>query len=220
MLDFFWPDYLLIGIEVNLLRSNRPGLWAGYVSLQRQVYEALKADFPSQVVLLSFLATDFLEGYSDADAPDQLAALRQVEPYTDYFGISIYPYLTAVGTGPLPDDLFSRLAAISDKPYAIAESGYFSEQQSFDFGNGVALTLDGSEEKQQQWITRLLAEAERRNYRFVVNFVNRDYDPLCRQILCDDLMRVWEASGLVRESGEAKAALTTWRNYLARPLKN
>ncbi len=113
-----------------------------------------------------------------------------------------------------------RLPAISDKPYAIAESGYFSEQQSFDFGNGVTITLDGSEEKQQQWIARLLAEAERRNYRFVVNFVNRDYDPLCRQVLCDDLVRVWEASGLVRESGEAKAALTNWRNYLARPLKN
>lgn len=219
VLEFFHPDYLLIGIEVNLLRTNKADLWPGYVSLQQQVYAALKAEFPSQVVLLSFLAADLMEGYSDADVPDQLQALREVEPYTDYFGISIYPYLTAFGTGPLPDDLFAKMATISDKPYAIAESGYFSEQQSFDIGNGVRITLEGSEEKQQQWIARLLAEAERRNYRFVVNFVNRDYDPLCVQLMCEDLVRVWEASGLVDEAGDAKPALTTWRNYLFRPLR-
>lgn len=218
-LEFFRPDYLLVGIEVNMLRLNAPGLWASYLQLQQHVYQVLKAAYPSQTVLLSFTGLDMIEGYTDADTIDQRRVFRQVEPYTDLFGLSLYPYLTSILTGPVPEDMFRQLAGISTLPYAITETGYFSEAQDFDFGGGVQVHLEGSLEKQRLWIARVLAEAERRNYRFVVNFVNRDYDALCDQLGCSDFLRIWEASGLVDEDGSAKPALTTWREYLARPLR-
>jgi len=40
---FFHPDYLAIGIEVNLLRKNNPAAWSAYVDLHKATYTALKA---------------------------------------------------------------------------------------------------------------------------------------------------------------------------------
>jgi len=217
---FFRPDYLLVGIEVNLLQKQAPELWPSYVALQQQVYTALKARWPSLTVLLSFTALDMLEGLTDADSSLQVQALRQVESYSDYFGMSLYPYLTALLTDPVPEDLFARLADLSALPYAVAETGYYSEFREFDFGDGLTLTTAGTPAKQQAWIERLLSEAERRQYRFVVNFVGRDYDALCAQIQCSEVDRIWEASGLVDEDGEDKPAMAVWRSYLERPLRH
>ena len=216
---FFRPDYLLIGIEVNLLQKEAPELWPSYVVLQQQAYSALKERWPSLPVLLSFSALEMLDGLTDADASVQRQGLRQVEAYTDFFGISIYPYLSALLTDPIPDNLFARLAELSALPYSVTETGYYSEFREFDFGNSSTLTTAGSPAKQQDWIERLLGEAERRQYRFVVNFVGRDYDTLCQQIACAEADRIWEASGLVDENGMDKPAMTVWRDYLARPLR-
>ncbi len=216
---FFRPDFLLVGIEANLLLKQSPELWPSYVALQQQVYASLKARWPSLTVLLSFSAFEMLEGLTESDSAAQRQALRQVEPLTDLFAMSLYPFITALLTDPIPEDLFTRLAELSDLPYAIAETGYYSEFREFDFGNGSTLTVEGTEAKQQAWIERLLREAEKRQYRFVVNFIGRDYEALCAQVQCADVDRLWEAAGLVDEDGADKPALSVWRSYLERPLR-
>lgn len=217
--SFFQPDYLLIGIEVNLLRKQAPERWPAWVTLQQEVYAALKARWPSLTVMLSFSALEMLEGLTGSDPVDQRRALRDVESLTDLFGMSLYPYITALLTDPVPEDLFARLAGLSTLPYAVTETGYYSEFREFDLGGGNRLTIDGTPAKQQAWIEQLLREADRRRYRFVVNFVGRDYDALCAQVQCSDVDRLWEASGLVDENGIDKPAMTTWRRYLERPLR-
>lgn len=216
---FFRPDYLLVGIEVNLLHKEAPHLWPSYVTLQQQVYTALKARWPSLTVLLSFTALDMLDGLTDANSAQQRLGLRQVEAYTDYFGMSLYPYLTALLTDPIPEDLFTRLSRLSRLPYAVTETGYYSEFREFEFDEGPPLTLAGTRAKQSAWIETLLGEAERRDYRFIVNFVGRDYDALCDQIECSEVDRIWEATGLVDEDGADKPAMSVWRSYLERPVR-
>ncbi len=219
VMDYFNPDILIVGIEVNLLKKLAPALWDGYVELQQAVYRTLQAEFPSTTIMLSFSATDMLETYSDTDAAVQRQALRDVEDYTDIFGISIYPYLTRFLTDPLPDDLFTELAGLSKKPYAITETGYYAEKQTFQITPDIMVSFDGTPQKQQDWIAWVLREADRRDYRFVINFVNRDYDALCVMVQCTDAQRVWEATGLVDAGGNSRPALETWESYLRRPLK-
>lgn len=45
-IDFFRPDYVAIGIEVNLLLTNNPSAWPGYLELHRETYTRLKARYP------------------------------------------------------------------------------------------------------------------------------------------------------------------------------
>ncbi len=64
----------------------------------------------------------------------------------------------------------------------------------------------------------MLIEADRRDFRFIINFVPRDYDPLCIEIGCGDADRLWEDTGLYDEKGVARPALSDWREQLLRPL--
>ena len=99
-----------------------------------------------------------------------------------------------------------------DKPIAITETGY--PAQAFTVAN---IPFDGTQEKQNAFIARLLDEAQARNFEFVINFVNRDYDALYDQINGGDLEMLWRDTGLWDENGQPRLALTTWRDWLSKP---
>lgn len=44
MLEFFQPDYLTIGIDVNEIVQAGSDTWKAYAALHRHVYEELKKD--------------------------------------------------------------------------------------------------------------------------------------------------------------------------------
>src|SRR5262249_45355140 len=92
---FFSPNYLAIGIEVNLLRKNTPASWNAYVELHKATYAALKQDYPSLPVFVTMTGVDLLEGWTDSNHVDQMQALADLLPYSDYLGISFYPYMSA-----------------------------------------------------------------------------------------------------------------------------
>src|SRR5689334_12107513 len=47
MADFFDPDWLMIGVEVNLLIRNSPGDWAAYIELLQHVRAGLATSHPT-----------------------------------------------------------------------------------------------------------------------------------------------------------------------------
>jgi hypothetical protein len=215
---FFDPTYLALGIEVNILRDKAPEKWASYASLQRQAYSALKADFPTLPMFVTVTAPDLLEGFTDKDLSAQRAALADVLPYSDYLALSLYPYMSAYSEATLPADTFDRLAELAQgKQLAIAESGYTAEPFTLE---SYGLTIDGSTQAQRAWIARLLAEADARKMRFVVNFVARDYDALWEKLTSGrELAEVWRDTGLFDGAGGARPALDEWRRWLAIPLR-
>jgi len=216
--EFFRPDFVAFGIEVNLLLRNQPGLWDAYLELHRATYTSLRERYPSLPVFVSLTAPELLENFTDADRDAQLEAVDDLMEYSDYLGLSLYPWMSAFLTGPLPDDMFADLDALTDKPIVIAETGYMADELDVDIGDGIILSFEGTPAKQQAFIKDLLIEADRRDFRFIINFVPRDYDPLCVEIGCSDADRLWEDTGLYDEDGVARPALKDWREQLSRRL--
>lgn len=218
-ISFFQPDYFLMGIEVNLLMKLRPDLWDAYMTLQRTVYARLKEAYPDLPVFVSVTGVDLLEGYTDVDHADQMQALADLTDYTDLLGLSLYPYMTAYMTHSIPADLFDQLAALTDLPLAVTETGYPAQAFSIQVGGGPRLSFEGTAAKQAEYIGLLLSEAQAHEMAFVVNFVLRDYDALWQAIGGqEDLTIAWRDTGLYDEAGAARPALKAWREWLALPL--
>jgi hypothetical protein len=213
MIDFFEPDYVNIGIEVNILLNKRPDLWPGYLALQEATYTTLKAAHPELPIFVSVLGVAYVPGAaSEYDVEAQRAALPDILASSDYYALSIYPYTSAYTTGPLPESFFEQMFGLSDKPLAISETGY--PAQAFTV---YGVTFEGTQEKQADYIGRLLEQAQQRQMIFVINFVLRDYDALWEKIGGGDLAAVWRDTGLYDEDGTERAALRVWRDALARP---
>ena len=214
-IDFFEPEYVAIGIEVNLLVTNTPTAWPGYLALHQETYTRLKDRYPNLPIFASVFGPDLLDGYRDEPDPAaQAAAFADLMPYSDYYAISLYPYMTRYMTTTIPDDMFTALFALSDKPIVISETGYPAETLSVFDGN---LVMPSDPQKQAGYIAKLLAAADRHDVRFIVNFVLRDYDRLYEQIGGGDLAAVWRDTGLYDGSGKPRPALAVWQNALARP---
>ncbi|KXK50460.1 MAG: hypothetical protein DCC53_02730 [Chloroflexi bacterium] len=217
IITYFEPDFVLFGIEVNLLMKHRPDLWDAYMVLHRATYEHLKRAYPDLPVMVSVTGIDLLDGYTDADHADQMRALSDILDYTDIVALSIYPYMTRYMTREIPRSIYEMLAELIDKPLAVSETGY--PAQSFTIDAGAPIQFDGTPELQDAWITLTLDAAARYKFAFVVNFVLRDYDTLWQQIGGqNDLTIIWRDTGLYDEHGQPRPALATWRDWLERPV--
>lgn len=215
---FFQPDYLNIGIEVNLLARNNPSQWEPYLALHRAVYAALKADHPALPIFVSLTGIDLLEGYTDADPAMQRRAFADIIAYTDIFALSMYVYFTRYMTAEIPADMFDKLAALTDRPLAVAETGYPAQTFSIQISAEARLTFESDAARQEAFIRFLLAEAAQHNFLFVINFIVRDYDALWEQIGApEDISIAWRDTGLFDEEGAERPALAVWRAWLALP---
>jgi hypothetical protein len=216
VIDYFDPDFLAIGIEVNLLMQNRPDLWPAYVELHRYVYATLKADHPDLPIMTTFQVTALLKGFQpEFDHERQMQAFRDLIDYTDIFALSVYPYFSVYTTQTLPTDIFDQLAALTDKPLAISETGY--PAQTFTLTTP-PVTFTTDESKQNRYITLLLEEANEYNFKFIINFVLRDYDRIWELMGKSDFVAVWRDTGLYDEDGKPRQALQTWKDALALPV--
>ena len=216
-IEFYSPDFLAIGIEVNLLFDKAPASWPAFVDLHRSTYSALKQERPTLRIFITVTAVEFLDGWTDGDHAARRRALGELLPYTDLLGISLYPYMSAYLTNPYPASLFDELKALANgKPIAIAESGYPAQAFSLPSFN---LSFQGTPEKQQAFVADVLDAADTHAMPFVVNFVLRDYDALWRLLPAADqeLASVWRDTGLYDEAGAPRPALSVWKNALARP---
>jgi hypothetical protein len=215
MVEFFEPDCLLIGVEVNLLIRNNPSLWPAYVDLHRHVYSGLKALFPELPVAVSFFSVPFFPEASPADdLAAQRAGLADLTPWLDFVAFSVHPFMSAFLADTFPDDSFDRLFAETARPIAISESSYPAQVWS----NAAGTTWYGSPEKQDAFLAKMLSAADRRRARFVIWFCIRDYDALWNGVLGrSEEALVWRDTGLYDEAGAERLALRSWRSYRLRP---
>jgi hypothetical protein len=212
------PDYLIIGVEVNLLMRDKPELWKQYVRLQRSVYKGLKRAYPKLPVLVSLEAVSLIAQFQAADSAAQRKALQDILPYTDILGLSLHPYLSQYSTGPYPFDIFKLVREFTKKPIAITETSFPAQPFTVNV-NGADFLFDGSEEKQQAYFAALLQAAQRDRYRFVAVFSVRDYDALWEKLGRTDLMLLWRDGGFFSETGEPRSVLSVWRSYLNRKFR-
>lgn len=218
LIDQFKPDWLAIGIEVNLLARNQPALWPKYVDLHRFVYQHLKESHPNLPLLVSIDSNAALPGYSTMDDPGvQKQVLDDLLPLVDCLGISLHPFLSTVHfANTLPDDMFDRIFALTDKPVLITETSYCAQPWTLQV-NGATIEFAGSPEKQRDFLVRLLQAAQRHRALAVVLFTIRDYDALWNALGKSDLALPWRDTGLYDEAGAPRPALAVWEEALRRP---
>lgn len=210
-IDFFKPDYLAIGIEVNEIFSAGADKWRAYVELHRHVYAALKKQRPELPIFASFTLHNMIKNQEG-----MLAAWDQLMPDNDFVAVSFYPFLI---TEPAEKALawltekFDRY----DKPYAMVETNEAGDRLVFPQSG---FLIAGTPEKQATYVQTLLALAERRRFEFVVLFIHRDYDALWQKIeaTAPELFIAWRDCGLLDEQGRPRPAYAVWREYLKRPL--
>lgn len=216
-IELFDPDYLVIGIEVNELMHNQPGLWPDYLELQQATYNSLKALYPELSISVSLTGMNLIPGYTDATATTdkynaQLTALTQATEYSDIYCLSMHTFISAL----LADTVISsaeiaQIFAMSDKPLAVCETSYPAQTFSVD-----TVTWNGDTTKQKRYFENLFEVAEDHTAEFIVNFVIRDYDDLWVTLGSpDDFNKLWRDTGFYGENGLVRPVLGSWQDQLS-----
>ncbi|MBL8026235.1 MAG: hypothetical protein JNL74_07480 [Fibrobacteres bacterium] len=212
MVELFKPEWVAIGIEVNLLMSKNRGEWSKFVSLRKYVYDSLKVSHPAIKVGVTFVGTPFYPQWSSGDTlANQLKALRDVEPSSDFIAFSIYPYMSAILCDSLPADYVSHLFSLTSKPVAISECGYSAQTWSAH-GN----IFRGTVKRQNAFLSSVLQACAARNALFAVWFTAFDFDSLWVNALGrDSLSLIWRDCGLLDDMGNPRNGWETWKDWLA-----
>ena len=216
MVQAFTPDYLLIGVEVNLLIRNTPSVWSNYINLHRYVYTQLKVQYPDLPIGVSVFCVPFFpEWSSEDDLAAQTSGLADIEPYTDYLAFSVHPFMSALLADSFPDDYFDRLFAFASKPVAVSESSY--PAQVWQTTTNTILTFNGSEEKQRAFTSAMLTAARQHGSEYVIWFSVRDFDALWSGVMKEDpVALIWRDTGLYDADGTPRLALQIWEEWLGR----
>lgn len=222
VIDYFKPDYIAVGVEVNLVKKLIPTRWDAYLELQSETYTALKILYPNLPIFVTLTGIDLVEGYSDAIHADQVAALSQIIDHTDYYAISLHPFFAEVPGGSVPTDMADRIFSLNTKgkPACITETSFPAEELTMS-ALSPAVTLAGTPEKQRYYFSYLLDEAQKHRLIFVVNFLVRDYDVLWSTPVPgglgspEDINKAWRDTGFYDQDGNARPALEVWKARLA-----
>ena len=212
-IEFFQPDYLAIGIEVNEIFSAGKDKWQAYVELHRHVYGELKKEHPNLPIFASYTLHNLIKARGE-----MLKVCQELMPFNDFVAISFYPFFVS----ETPDVAFKWMMESFDqfgKPYAVVETNEAAERLEFPKSKFV---LNGTPEKQAAYLRTLFALAEQRRFRFVVLFIHQDYDALWDAIkaTAPDLFIAWRDCGLIDERGRSRPAYVVWRDCVNRPFSD
>lgn len=209
------PDYLGIGIELNVLLSHSKAKWEEVKYLHRQTYTAVKATHPALPVFFTTDVMHYKKLASESRGSQQEKEVAELMRYSDICALSFYPHMSYDMPRPTPPG-FLDFAGSFGKPVAIAESGMTSRDVEL---KAFKLTLRGSETEQKQFTEYLLGAASRDHYKFIINFATTDFERLCAKLPppIDDLARIWAYTGLQTSDSKAKPTLAVWDEYLKLP---
>lgn len=209
------PVYVNYGVESNSALFDATG-FAKYKSFLSQVYAQLKTKFPGLPFFVSFMVDETTEGYNNA---------AQLLPYTDYIGLSAYPYVTVSSsasgnTDPhlFPANYFERFANLSTaKPLAFAETGYIAQDLNVP---SFSLHKQGTPTWQRDYLEQVMQFCNAHKAKLLIWFCSKDYDAGVNTLrslgLFQDLFLLWQDTGLKDEQGRARPAYNSWLNWMQR----
>jgi hypothetical protein len=201
------PDYLALGVEVNLYYRRDEDDFENFKSLYAEAYAAVKDASPGTQITATFQYED-LQGIlptQDKHFADwQL--LKAFDPLMDFVAISTHPSLAFPLERSIPDNYYSQLSGFTSLPIAIAEMSYSSALGSQGVNNG-------SEADQKAYLRRVLDQAEEMEMAFVIWLAG--WDPAFTK---GSDQSAFEHTGLLRADNSQKPAWPSWADAAARPL--
>jgi len=124
----FQPEYLGLASEINTYMDTYPEDVINFLSLYNETYEEIKSISPNTKVFVTFQWDDL--NRLDGDGSPYNTKWDQIEmfePNLDIWAISTYPYFFFDRATDIPETYYSTLKSRTDKPLAIAESGWSSK---------------------------------------------------------------------------------------------
>lgn len=201
------PEYLALGMEVNMLRDRAPGQYEAFLSLYQEAFDVAREASPTTKVFPTFQLED-LEGLLDRPHEPQWEILDDFRGRMDVLAVTTYPYLTGVrSAAQIRPDYYAQLAERFTGEVMIVEAGYPSAPVAGQ------PTL-GTERDQQQFLQRLLRDAEANGFAAVIWFAA--LDPV---FAAQGPAAVLRNIGLRQSDGANKLAWETWEAWSRRPLE-
>lgn len=201
------PDYLALGVEMNMYYQHNPEDFDSFVSLYFDAYDAVKELSPDTLVFPTFQMEELQSLLPASEGhPPQWHLLRRFEPKLDLVAISTYPSFAFDTPNDIPEDYYRQLETYTDRPIAIAEMGY----SSGPCRQGIN---DGTEQEQRDFLASILRQAEGMEMPFVVWFAS--WDPT---FASEPPLDLFQHIGLLRSDGSEKPSWKLWVQASQRPL--
>ncbi len=221
LIRIFEPEFVALGVEVNLLYCRKPAAWPEFTRLYRTLRDTLRSEFPGVRFGFSIQYENLLGLGSDAfsyvtregvgSMQPLIEAIDALLPFTDALALSTYPFM--IPGLRLPDDFFdpaARLARRHGLPMLIEQTGYTS--RSFE---AEGIEVPGSPEAQRDFMAFLMARAYEHDFQYVMNWVPRDYGDYYGAGI---FARTWAYTGLVDTQGTPRPAWRVWEDFRKLPL--
>ena len=209
----FHPRYIGLASEINTYADAHPDDFSNFVSLYREVYDAIKAESPGTQVFVTFqwddlnnaIPFDVIDGEPFQPKWEQIEIF---EPQLDVWAISSYPFVVFERAADIPQDYYTPLLSRTDKPLAIAEGGVNSRpigqfpgtpQDQIDHLNAINTQLG---DRLAFWIQLVLFDINAEFY--------RDFLAENGMETTADTILWFGAIGLLETDGTPKPALKTW----------
>ena len=201
------PRYLAVATDINLYARIHPEDFSAFVDLYSVIYDAVKREAPGTEVFVTFQYED-LNGVLPTVEPHEAdwGLIERFGDRLDLLALSTYPSLAYQRVKAIPADYYSRLRTRSSLPLAIAEMGYSS-------GPGRRGLNAGTEPLQEEFLRRVLLEAQALEMRFVIWLAGWDLT-----YAVGEPLDVFRYVGLRREDGSPKPAWDIWAQAARRPL--
>lgn len=209
--EFFKPDFLAVGVEVNILISNVPKKWDSYLALNRSVYETVKTHHPDLPVFSTVHYEHFrgIESVSKANQKLQKSAVTALMKHSDMLVFSTYKY-DFIHPNKITDTYFDGMLSYN-KPMAIAETGAMSKT-TFVAG----MPLFSTESNQREFVSVILSQAAKHDFAFVIHWLPIDFDAMLSKLpkKYSEIVKAWVHSGLVDKKMKKKPAYDVWQKHL------
>lgn len=200
------PDYLAIGVEVNMLYARNRAQFDAFVSLYAEAYEAAKEARPEMKVFPTFQLEDLLGEADEIHAPHWEVLI----PFTgkmDAFAISTYPFRNHTTVSEIREDYYTQLQQHWEGEIIVSETGYSSEPVD-------GFLAVGTQEDQQAFVQRLEAESDAGLFSLIVWYAPRDPG-----FAAEGPVSRLRWIGLRATDGTPKLAWETWLAWTRRPLE-
>lgn len=211
----FHPRYLGLASEINTYMDAHPDDAGNFISLYNEIYALVKAEAPETQIFVSFQWDDLNNMFPQPEEGNRARLspnweqIEAFEPNLDVWAISTYPYFVFRDGTQIPTDYFTPLLSRTDKPLAIAESGFSSQPVGFAQGSldDQVIFLNAVHDQLGPrlafWVNTILTDFNMDSY--AAEMAKQGRDPKDAEGLSN-----FAFIGLLNPDGSPKPALEVW----------